>query len=67
MGIIENIFGLAKTQPTAIYTYVIAKYVLETFMPTKLGIYDISAKYFIDLCGGLYTYMSHMKALQSTM
>ena len=36
----------AKTQPTAISTSpVIAKYVLETTMPAKLGIYAIHAKY----------------------
>ena len=39
----------AKTQPTAINTsHVIAKYVLETNMPIKLGIYT---KYLIDSYG----------------
>ena len=58
----------AKTQPTAINTsHVIAKYVLVTGIPTKLGIYNIYAKYFINLYGKcIHIYMPHMKWVQST-
>ena len=52
-----------KTQPTAINTtHVIVKYVPETNMPNKLGIYDIYAKYMIDLYGRcICIYVPHMK------
>ena len=56
----------AKTQPATKYTsHVIAKYVLETIIPTKWG---IRAKYLIDFYGR-YTdiYVLYMKTLQSTM
>ena len=56
----------ATTQPTATHTFhVIAKYVLETNMPTKLGIY---AKCSIGLYGRcIHIYVPHMMSLLSTM
>ena len=59
----------AKTQPTAIHTsHVIAKYVLETNVSTKLSIDALYAKYLIDLCGRcLYIYVPYMKSPKSTM
>ena len=48
----------AKTQQTAIYTsHVIAKYVLETYMPTRFSIY---VKYFDTFMEDVYTNMWHI-------
>ena len=44
-------------QPNVIHnSSIIAKYVLETNMQTKVGIYAIYAKYMIDLYENVYTY-----------
>ena len=53
-------------QPTAIYTsHVIATYVLEANMPTKLGIY---AKYLRDLYARcIHIHVLHMKSMKLNM
>ena len=69
-GYRPNIFHIcAKTQPTTIHTsHIIAKYVLETNMPTRLGIYAIYAKYLKDLSERcIHLYEQFMKSLQSTI
>ena len=51
----------AKTQPNVKHTsQVTAKYVLETYMPTQLGMCAIHVKYVIDLYGRfIHIYVPH--------